>query len=243
MHHRKIISIIGLCLWALPSFGQRLPDHETLLRSWFVKQRTALASVDTLFYDEMSTWKIDAPFGSPTLELQSNVRETPFGQRVWRRSISARLNGQDVPAARLDEVKNRWHTNTRNQIGEMVSQIRPRPGLLERMSPVSSVTPETIDGVDALRLEVVQNDRRMNLERLTFWFARDSRQLLRTRAIVSGSEGAQSFVVTTDYMSVGQLDTPVSRQVEGNVRLKRRSRYYTVLISQSQEFSNFRFDR
>ena len=240
MHPYKIISLLALCLVTISASGQDTPDHEDILRNWFLSQRTAISDQDTLTYDEMAHWRIDAPFGSPALELNSNVRKNPFLARTWKRAVSARVNDRPVMPARLEEVKDRWQSNTRKQISEIIVEADPRPGLLQRMSSVSSVSRETIDDRSAWRVDVIRNDRRLLLERLTLWFDIQTGQLLRTRGIANSVQDGPSFVVTTNYENISNFDVPVRRFVEGSVRIKRRSRFYTVLISHTQEFSNFR---
>lgn len=239
MGFQRTILLAALIAALNPAYGQDAPQAEELLRTWFSNQQNAVARGDTLFYDEVEEWKIDAPFGRPTMGMHSRVRTLPNTSTRWTRTIDVQVNGRKLPPARYNEVKNRWHTNTRSQIREVMHETEIRPALLSRMRPATRTVTEELNGDSVWRLELIRRERRQSVERITLWFSTDTRQLLQSRVILNPGVDKPNFVITTEYVNEDSYDRPEQRTVEGNVTLKRRSRLYTVLISYSGTYSNF----
>ncbi len=243
MHLRTLILLLASFLAVNSARSQTPPQHEELLRFWFESQLQALSRADTVYFEEAVKWKIDAPFGSPTMEIHSSVRSLPYRSLRWTRTRQAFVNDKPVPRPRLNEVKERWHTNTRKQIEEMLEETEIRPALMEKMRPAGAVKSEKLDGREAWRVEVIRRDRKLPVERISFWFEQSTNRLIRSRSIINPGPDSPNFVITTEYVNEMQLDRPRHRMVEGNVTIKRRSRYYTVLISYEADITDFRIQQ
>lgn len=243
MDFRRLILLVVFQTALIPAYGQGVPSAEELLRTWFSSQQSAISRGDTLVYDEVEKWSIDAPFGTPTMEMHSRVRQLTQSSTRWTRTSRVFVNDRPLPAARINEVKSRWHTNTRRQIREVISETEIRPSLLSKMRPAARIAEEELDGVGVLRVELVRRERREPVERITLWFSSSTRRLLQTRVIYNPGAEKPNFVITTEYVNEYTLDRPSRRTVEGNVTIKRRSRLFTVLISYSGIYSNFNIGR
>ncbi len=241
------IGLLAGCLMAglafAPAWAQNAPRPRALVHAWLASQTERGRHIGRVELRERAEWTVDGPFGVRSIGWEAVVSGGPDTDGWQREPISVTANGRPIPLTRwqdLDKQRRRMMGPHAEGVARAVIQFHK---LIANMRPSGEAARETVDGVPCWRVEMVPRTLREAVERYTLWFDRDTRLLIRSRALVRAPRTDRPFIITTNYMRIEGVDVPRRRLMEGTTKTRRRRRTYTVLFKYDASYAHYRFFR
>ncbi len=238
----NVVAIVAVVSSA-PAAAQNDPSDPAYYRQWLRNQLDKWQSITRVEFREQTRRKVDNPFGVNTADVIAAVTAYPEDREYDREVLEAEINGRRVPPRRIDEFTDRWKQFNR-QLGREVTSIADwRIRVLAATRPTGRPRPEQYGGRAAYRVDLVPTENRMNIDRITMWFHRESGQLLGSRSVFKPRGQRSSLIVESRYRREDGLDVPASRTIDGTIQSRRRLRHFTTLIAVESTFDRYTFRR
>lgn len=213
------------------------------VRAWADAQQRAADDVAVVRMEETTERTLDTGFGARRLHVEAALAGLPGG--AWRRTVrAATVNGRPIPPERVERLEDGFH----RRMGDdrlLDALLLPAP-LLRRLQPLRPRgEADAVFGRPAVRFDFAARGD-APVERVSLWFEPDERRLLHARVVLARprpADRAAHLVVTTDYARIDELDLPVRRRLDGSVRMRRRSRAFTVVVDAESRYANHAVDR
>ncbi len=234
---------VAVAVPAIPAAAQSDPSDPAYYRQWLRSQLDEWQTVTRVEFRERTRRKVDNPFGVNTAEVVATVTAYPEDREYDRDVLEAKINGRRVPPHRVEEFTERWQQFNR-QLGREVTSIADwRIRVLAATRPTGRPRLERFDGRPAYRVDLVPTENRMNIDRITLWFDRESGNLLGSRSVFKPRGQRSSLIVESRFRRVDGIDVPEARTIKGTVQTRRRLRHFTTLIDVESTFDRYSFQR
>jgi len=239
---RSYISLLFLLLvYATPVRAQDPPTATTLLRSWTSDQRSFINDYAEIEFIERAVYMLDGYRGRQRFRIETRLRGQP-GRNHWEREpLSVTVNGRPVQSRHRREIERRRTTISTGPLNQLVrTNILVMPWL-GQLAPEQAISVDTIDGISYWRLDLGPRESHPPVLRVTLWFDRNKRHLIRSTVLLRRPSDSTPVTVTTDYNHIDGYDLPSRRHIEGTMHTRRRRRFFTQNFDITTEYDRYRF--